>query len=95
MKYRITRQDDGLNVQIDEVSGQAPAILEQIRQCRQSAWACPSGECLNVGSISERVEGGSIFLTLTPRPGVQLDASGIDECLGYLLRRVTQRSVAP
>ena len=88
MKYRIMKQDNGLSVQIDDVSGQEPALLQQIRQCRQSAWACPSGECLNIGSIEERVEAGRVFLTLTARPGAQLNSSGIEECLGYMLRQV-------
>ena len=88
MKYRITKQDEGLSVQIDDVSGQEPAVLQQIRQCRQSAWACPSGACLNIGSIEERVEKGRIVLTLIPRPGAQLDPGGIEECLGYMLRPV-------
>ena len=60
--------------------------MQQIRECRQSAWACPSAECLNIGSIKARVEDGRIFLTLTPRIGVQLGLSGIEECLRYVLR---------
>jgi hypothetical protein len=90
MKIRVAKQDNGLSVQIDDVSGQEPAVLQQIRQCRQSAWACPSGECLNIGSIEERVEDGQIFLTLTPRPGVQLSSSGIEQCLSYMLRQVVK-----
>jgi hypothetical protein len=88
MKFLTTTQDNGLRVQIDDVSGQERALLLQIRQCRQSAWACPSGACLNIGSIEERVEDGRIVLTLTPRPGAQLDPSGIEECLGYMLSPV-------
>ena len=32
-----------------------------------------------------REEAGSIFLTLTARPGVQIERSGIEECLAYML----------
>ncbi|CAG1006794.1 hypothetical protein BURK1_03332 [Burkholderiales bacterium] len=91
MKHHITKQGDRLLVRIDDVSGQEPALLLRIRQCRQSAWSCPSGECMKIGSIDEHVDGGGIELTLTPRPGVQLDVSGIDECLGYMLREVDSR----
>ena len=91
MKCRITKQGSGLSVEIDDVSGQEPAVLQQIRQCRPSAWACPSGECRNIGSIEEHVEEGRIVLTLTPRPGAQLDPSGIEECLGYMLHGVTEK----
>jgi hypothetical protein len=87
MNFSITKQDSGLGVQIDDVSGQEQAVVQQILQCRQSAWACPSGECLNIGSIEKRVEAGRVFLTLTARPGAELNASGIEECLGYMLRQ--------
>lgn len=87
MKYRITNEPNGFSVRIDDVVGQEQTVLAQISQCRQSAWACPSAECRNVGSIDEHVEGGSIFLTLTARPGTQLDRSGIEECLAYMLHQ--------
>jgi hypothetical protein len=85
MKYSITNQGNVLNVRIDEVSGQEATLLQAIQRCRHSAWACPSGECRNIGSMEERAEVGSIFLTLTPRPGAVLDRSGIEECLRYML----------
>ena len=90
MKYRIMQQDNGFSVRIDDVSGQEQTVLEQISRCRQSAWACPSAECRNVGSIEERMEAGSIFLTLTARPGTQLDRSGIEECLAYMLHQAVK-----
>jgi hypothetical protein len=90
MKYSVTNQDKGIGVRIDDVAGQEQTVLEAIRQCRQSAWACPSGECRNIGSMEERAEDGSIFLTLTPRPGAQLDPSGIEECLRYMLHQAVR-----
>ncbi len=90
MKYSITRQGDGFSVRIDDVSGQEQTILEQIGLCRQSAWACPSGECRNVGSIEEHVEAGSVFLTLLPRLGASIDRSGIEECLAYMLHQAVR-----
>ena len=86
MKYHIQKQDTGISIRIDDVAGQEQTILEAIRQCRkQSAWACPSAECGNIGSMEERAEGGSVFLILAPRPGTQLDPSGIEECMRYML----------
>jgi hypothetical protein len=90
MKYRIVTQDGGISIQIDDVLGQEAILVQKIRQCRQSAWACPSGECLNVGSIDERIEEGRVFLTLTPRPGAQLNLSGIEECLSYMLHQTVK-----
>lgn len=85
MKFHIEKHDTGLLIRIDDVMGQEQTILERIRRCRQSAWACPSAECQNIGSIEQRAGDGSVFLTLTPRPGAQLDSSGIEQCLRYML----------
>lgn len=87
MKYRIEKQDTGISIRIDDVAGQEQTVLETIRQCRQSAWACPSGECMNIGSMEERAGDGSVFLTLTPRPGAKVDPAGIEECLRYILHQ--------
>lgn len=85
MKFHIENQDAGLRISIEDVAGHEQALVEAIRCCRQSAWACTSGECLNIDAIAERVEAGSVFLTLTPRAGTRLDPSGIEECLRYML----------
>ncbi|HEX6138290.1 MAG TPA: hypothetical protein VF059_11575 [Casimicrobiaceae bacterium] len=90
MRYWIIEQDRGLSVRIDDVGGQEQALLERIHRCRRSAWACPSGECRNVESIDERAEGGSIVLTLTPRPDTRLDRAGIRECLHYMLGQAVE-----
>ena len=85
MKCNVEKHGNDVSIQIDGVSGQEEALLEGIRRCRQSAWACQSGECVNIGTMEERVEGGSMFLTLVPRPGAQIDPAGIETCLRYLL----------
>ncbi len=85
MKYQVEKQGPNVSVRIDDVAGQEQALIETIRLCRQSAWACQSGECQNVGTIEERVQAGSVFLTLIPRPGAQIDPSGIEICLRYVL----------
>ena len=91
MKYHVEKQDTGVTIRIDDVRGQEQTILEAIRQCRrQSAWACPSAACQNIGSMEERASDGSVFLTLTPSAGTQLDLSGIEECLRYTLHQATK-----
>jgi hypothetical protein len=91
MKYHVEKQDDGIAIRIDDIGGQEQKVLEVIRRCRrQSAWACPSAECANIGSMEERAGDGSVFLTLTRRPGTQLDLSGIEECLRYTLSQATK-----
>ena len=87
MKYQVEKQGSNVSVRIEDVGGQEQAVVETIRLCRQSAWACQSGECLNVEAIEDRVEPGRVLLTLIPRPGAQIDPSGIDTCLRFALAR--------
>lgn len=85
MKLSIEACDGGCVVRIDGVQGQEEALLGAIKLCRQSAWACQSGECLNVESISEKVDERGLCLTLTPREGAKVSPSGIASCLRYML----------
>jgi len=90
MKFHVDRQDGGLNVRIENLAGREQAVLEAVRECRKSAWACPSGECMNIGTMDSRAVEGTVFLTLTPRAGAELSATAIEECLRYMLSRVVE-----
>lgn len=85
MKIHVGRQDGGLSVRIENLAGREDAVLEAVRECRKSAWACPSGECMNIGTMEALAEEGAVFLTLTPRPGAELSPTAIEECLHYML----------
>lgn len=82
---KVEKVGDAVAIRIEIAGEKERALVEAIRQCRQSAWACTSGECVNIESIAESVEGTAILLTLTPKSGAQLDPSGIEECLRYLV----------
>ena len=90
MKCSVQREGTGLRIRIDEVPGQEWALLEALRQCRQSAWACPSGACMNIGTMEGHSADGSVFLSLAPRPEAQLDPTGIEECMRYMLEGVVK-----
>ncbi|MDA8110388.1 MAG: hypothetical protein M0015_17460 [Betaproteobacteria bacterium] len=90
MKVRIESNEAGVTVRIDGVAGLEQALLEAVHRCRESAWACASGECMNIETMDARPAGGSVFLTLTARPGVRLSAAGIEQCLGYLLAQAVE-----
>ena len=87
MNFHIEEVQTGLNVRIDGVAGREQSVVEKIRSCRQSAWACPSGECMKIGTMEERLGEGWVSLILTPRPGEQLSSVGIDQCLRYMLQQ--------
>jgi hypothetical protein len=90
MRYSIIEQGNGFSVRIDDVCGQKQELLKKLHRCRQSAWACPSGECRNIESIDERSENGSVVLTLMPRLDTRLDRAGISECVHYMLGQAVE-----
>jgi hypothetical protein len=85
MKYHVEKRGEQVSVEINGVAGQEQAVIDGIRRCRQSAWACQSGECMNIGTMQERAQDGSVFLTLIPRPDAQINPVGIEICLRTLL----------
>jgi len=90
MEIHIEQAGPGLEVRIEGIAGCGDLVLERIRLCRQTAWACASGECLNIAEMEEHAEAGRVLLTLTPRTGERLSATGIEHCLRCLLQPVVR-----
>jgi len=86
VNVHIEKAGAGLNIRIEGTAGREQLVLERIRSCRQTAWACPSGECMNIATMQEQAGDGWVSLTLAPRPGGELSAAGIEECLRYMLQ---------
>lgn len=91
MSFHIENKGAGLSVRIDNVAGRERAVLEKLRDCRQSAWACPSAECTKIGTMEERVADGCVYLELKPASGDPLSVAGIEQCLRYMLHEVADR----
>jgi len=86
MTFKIQRHGDRLLVQIENPAGREQEVISAVQGCRrQSAWACPSGECTKIDTLDAKSEGGAVLLTLSPHPGTELSVTGIEECLRYML----------
>jgi hypothetical protein len=86
MKFHVEKRGSGFRIRIDSLVGREQEVLEAIRECRKrSAWACPSGECVNIGTMDAKADEGAVLLTLAPRPGEELSEPAIEECLRYML----------
>ena len=82
--------DGRISIRIEGLPGNESALLDALAHCRKSAWACPSGECLNVESTETRSAEGCVFMTLRPRTGAQLDLKAMEECLRYTLHQAVR-----
>lgn len=86
MKFSVEKRDGGLCIRIENLAGREHAVLDTLRECRKnSAWACPSGECVNIETMEARVTDGVVYLTVTPRSGAELSPTSIEECMRYML----------
>jgi hypothetical protein len=91
MSFHIEKSGTGLSVRIDNVAGREQHVIEKLRDCRKSAWACPSAECTKIGTMEDRCGDGCVFLSLQPRSGDQLSAAGIEQCLRYMLHEFADK----
>ncbi len=85
MKYRIEKQGDEVVISFEEVGGEAQEVIAAIGRCRQSAWACTTGECTKIGDMTTQGEGVELAVRLKPRTDMALDVASLGECLKYQL----------
>ncbi len=86
MSFRIEGYGAKLLVRIEDESRSGEQLLEAVHACRSlSWWSCPSGECSKVGNCEAQREGETTVLMMTPRAGEALSATGVAECLRYVL----------
>jgi hypothetical protein len=90
MRYSVVERAGELTVTIEGSHGKEDVFLRKIRECCASAWACPSAECRNIGSIDERTEDGTVHLRLIPRHNEKLEPAGIDECLCFMFEQAIE-----
>jgi hypothetical protein len=92
MKLHVEKQDGGLRIRIaypgsrEHGVREAVRVPESMRACgKRSAWAWPSGECVNIGTMDAKAGDGTVLLALAPRQGEALSEPAIEECLRYVL----------
>jgi len=90
MKYHIEQRGDEVVISFDQLDGQAQATIEAIGRCRQSAWACSSGECMKIAGMETCAEGDAVALRLKPHPDAPLSVVSLGECLKYHLPKDIQ-----
>lgn len=85
MKYRIEKRGREIVIRFEKLEGQAQAVIDAIGRCRNSAGACPSGECIRIALMETCVDGEGLAVSLKPQPDGDLSIASIGECLKYQL----------
>ncbi|MCL4773121.1 MAG: hypothetical protein KJZ98_04145 [Burkholderiaceae bacterium] len=96
MSFRIERHGDELLVRIDGTTRDEQDVIDRVSACRGTSWwSCPSGECSKIGTCDTRRDGDTTVIALVPRPGETLSATGVEECLRYVLAETAGVDAGP
>ena len=90
MKYHIEQQGKDVVIRFEQLGNQAEAVVAAMGRCRQSAWACPSGECMKIASMETSGDGEALAVKLKPRGDSELSVASLGECLKYQLPKDIQ-----
>lgn len=90
VKFLIEKQDREVVIRFEQLGGQAQAVIDAMGRCRQSAWACSSGECMKIADMETCADGNVLAVRLKPRPDAELSVAGLGECLKYHFPKDTQ-----
>lgn len=90
MKYHIEKQGNEVVISFDALDSQAQVMIDTIGRCRQSAWACSSGECMKIADMETCAANGTMAVRLKPRTDAELSVASLGECLKYQLPKEVQ-----
>lgn len=88
MKSRVTRQSNGVQIQVSEVGEHADQLMEAFQECREGRCSCPTTEYDKVASIDVAQSEDGISLTVTSKDGTQIDVAEIEKCLAHTKQRI-------
>ncbi|MDK9705322.1 MAG: hypothetical protein OEL20_19530 [Sulfuritalea sp.] len=81
MKYKIEKRDNEVVIRFEQLGDRAQAVIGAMSRCRQSAWACPSGECMKIATMEASGDGEGLAVRLKPRSDSELSVASLGECL--------------
>lgn len=85
MKFSIEKQGNEVVIRFDQLDEKVQEVIDAIGRCRQSAWACPSGECMKIATMETTADGDALAVRLLPRAESELSVTSLGECLKYQL----------
>jgi hypothetical protein len=89
MKAQITKRQDGLDIDIQEIEGKKEKLLEAFHECSEGTCTCPTDEYEKMESLHVVDGGDTIQLSLKTKEGEEIDTDAIEKCLDYTKKRVS------
>ncbi len=89
MKAQITKNQNGLDIDIEDIEGKKEQLLEAFHECSEGTCTCPTDEYKKMESLHVIDSGDTIQLSLKTKEGEQIDTNEIEKCLDYTKQRVS------
>ena len=87
-RYRIEEQDTTVSIEVTELDGRQPQVLEAFQECQEGRCTCPTEEYRKVASMDVDGDDDRIAIRLSSKPGERLDSSEINACLEHTIGKV-------
>jgi hypothetical protein len=89
MKSEITRNANGIEIDITDVEGRKDKLLEAFHECSEGRCTCPTQEYEKMETLDITDTGDSIQLSIKAKDGDEIDTKEIEKCLEYTKKRVS------
>ncbi len=86
-EYKINATGATVAIQITGVGERRDELLGAFGECQEGRCACPTDEYEKVAAMEVQPGQDRIDIHLESKPGTSLDASEIEACLEYTVRR--------
>ena len=89
MKSKITKNENGIDIDVTEVEGKKEKLLEAFQECSEGRCTCPTQEYEKVEKLDIIDAGKSIQLSIKTKKDETIDTKEIERCLAYTKKRVS------
>jgi len=87
-KYKVTENDKGLQIKIEDLDGRKDQLLSVFQECRQGTCACPTAEYKKLESMDLDHQGEEIQIQLNARAGQIFNKDEIERCLDHTTQEI-------
>ena len=90
MKSKITKNENGIDIDITEVEGKKEKLIEAFQECSEGRCTCPTQEYEKVEKLDIIDAENSIQLSIKSKVDETIDTKEIERCLEYTKKRVSK-----
>ncbi len=90
MESQITKNSNGITIQITDLEDKKDALLEAFQECSEGRCTCPTEEYKKVEKMEVEDADNTLQLSITAKDDQEIDTQEIEKCLAYTKKRVSE-----